>query len=76
MVKINQSYFYHMDIVERLIINFLREGYNQFEISEKLKEKDIKPNSLSSVEKRLKKIRAEYGAKTMFHLAIILSQKE
>ena len=65
-----------MDKIERLIIDYMKEGYSQYEIADKLKEIGIKPNSLSSVEKKIKKIRDSYGAKTLFHLAIILIQEE
>lgn len=54
----------------------LKEGLTQSEISEKLKETGEKPNSLSSVEKKLKELRAAYNAKTMFHLACILHSEE
>lgn len=61
-----------MKDVKLLIIEYLKEGLNQKEISEKLMENEIFPNSLSSVEKKIKNLRDEYGAKTLFHLAIIL----
>ncbi|MEE6129059.1 response regulator, partial [Chryseobacterium arthrosphaerae] len=61
-----------MDSVEKLIIEYLQQGMAQYEISERLKENGIKPNSLSSVEKRLNKIKDFYNAKTLFHLACIL----
>lgn len=58
--------------VKEFIIKSLKEGLNQKEISLKLMELDLKPNSLSSVEKYLNAIKKEYGAKTMFHLGYIL----
>lgn len=58
-----------------MIIEYLKEGLSQQEISERLKMDNIKPNSLSSVEKRLNQIRQYYNAKTMFHLAYILSNR-
>ncbi len=65
-----------MDKMEKLIIKYLQEGLNQVEISEKLKNDGIKPSSLSSVEKRLNKIKEFYEAKTLFHLACILYNKK
>lgn len=58
--------------VKEFIIKSLKEGLNQKEISLKLMELELKPNSLSSVEKYLNAIKKEYGAKTMFHLGYIL----
>ncbi len=60
--------------VKELIIEYLKQGLNQKEISLKLIELNLKPNSLSSVEKYLNSIRKEYDAKTMFHLGYILYQ--
>jgi len=65
----------HTDIDE-LIIKYLFEGKTQSEISHMLKEYGIKPNSLSSVEKRLKEIKNRHNAKTMFHLGLILGLKK
>ncbi|WP_185286838.1 helix-turn-helix transcriptional regulator [Chryseobacterium indologenes] len=66
-----------MDSTEKLIINYLvicylKDGLSQQEIAERLKQNDIKPNSLSSVEKKLKQIKEYYEAKNLFHLACIL----
>ncbi|PWN59187.1 helix-turn-helix domain containing protein [Chryseobacterium oncorhynchi] len=59
---------------KRRIIKFLKEGYNQKEIAEKFQELNIKPNSLSIIEKYLKEIKEAYGAKTLFHLACIMNE--
>lgn len=61
-----------MTETETFILKHLNAGYTQNEISGKLKARGIKPNSLSSIEKSLNQIRKEYGAKTNFHLAVIL----
>lgn len=58
------------------IIKYLVKGFTQPEISEKLKSLGVRPNSLSSIEKALKRIRTRYKANTMFHLAVILSKSE
>ncbi|MBD3748526.1 MAG: hypothetical protein IE931_03425 [Sphingobacteriales bacterium] len=60
--------------MENLIIKYLMQGMTQNEISEALKAENLKPNSLSSIEKKLKVIRERHGAKTMFHLGVILSK--
>ena len=62
-----------MNTLDILIIEYLKKGYNQAEIAIKLQEQEIKPNSLSSVEKKLKTIREFYGAKTLFHLGYIIA---
>lgn len=64
-----------MDIKKK-IIRLLKDGYNQKEISNIFKKEQIKPNSLSIIEKYLKEIREIYKAKTMFHLAFILIEEE
>lgn len=60
---------------EDLIIKHLKEGKTQYEVAEIFKNEGIVPNSLSSIEKSLKAIREKHGAKTMFHLGVILSNK-
>lgn len=64
-----------IDRVDRLILEYLKEGRTQAEISDLLKSLDIKPNSLSIIEKRLKAIRERFNAKSNFHLAVILYGK-
>lgn len=63
-----------MPLDER-ILHLMAKGMDQKEISEHLKKVDIKPNSLSIIEKELKSIRAHHKAKTNFHLAVILIRK-
>lgn len=60
---------------EELIIKYLKEGKLQYEIAEIFKRQGIKPNSLRSIELSLKSIREKHGAKTMFHLGMLLSDK-
>lgn len=58
--------------MEELIIKYLFEGKTQNEIADILKQQGVTPNSLSSIEKSLKKIKSQHKANTMFHLAAIL----
>lgn len=58
------------------IIALLSKGKTQAEISQLLKAANVKPNSLSHIEKHLKKTRKEHNAKTMFHLGVILTTKK
>jgi len=60
--------------MEELIIKHLFAGKTQAEISQILKDQGIKPNSLSSIEKLLKRVKNQHKANTMFHLAVILSR--
>ncbi|MDV7696310.1 hypothetical protein N6B72_05190 [Chryseobacterium soli] len=61
-----------MNTIEELIIKYMQQGLTQAEIANMLKENDIKPNSQSSVEKKINQIKERYEAKTLFHLACIL----
>lgn len=65
-----------MDKLEIAIIKGLQDGLTQNEISERLKKEGCKPNSISSIEKRLNKIKESYDAKSLFHLACILHNKK
>lgn len=62
--------------MDKIIIKYLKEGYSQDEIAQLLKNQNLTPNSLSSIEKTIKKIKKKNNARTMFHLAWILSKKE
>lgn len=62
--------------IERRILVMLKDGYTQDQISHELKELEITPNSVSSVEKILKNIRKTYGAITLFQLACILYEED
>lgn len=53
------------------ILQLLSEGYSQDEISHYFKENEIKPGSLSAIEKRLNFVRNLFGAKTIAHLIAI-----
>lgn len=54
------------------IIELLKEGYSLAGISEYLKNNNFETNSLSSAEKYVFKLKKEYKAKTMFHLAFLM----
>jgi len=64
-----------MKEIDNLILKYLQNGLSQSEIADKLKEIEIKPNSISSVEKKLKTIREAYGAKTLFHLGFVIASE-
>ena len=58
---LKQSNTYEFTDFDITIIRLLNEGYQQNEIPAYLKEQNIKPSSLSSIEKRLSQIRDELG---------------
>ena len=60
----------------KLLIQHLIEGYKQPEIAKIFKDKNIQPNSLSSIEKEIKRLKEVHQAKTMCHLGAILTIKK
>lgn len=64
-----------MEAIEKTICQLLAKGMTQQEISDHLKLKSIEPNSVSSIEKKIKSIKKQHGAKTIFHLAVILTKR-
>ena len=54
----------------------VKSEYKKFftKLTEELKKINFEPNSISSIEKELKKLREEKNAKTMFHLAYLLQK--
>lgn len=61
-----------MDEIDLLIVQNMAKGMKQYDIAKHFKTKGITPNSVSIIEKRLRKLREEHHAKTNFHLALIL----
>lgn len=57
---------------EMELLNSIATGLTQEEIQEDFKKRNISPNSKSSIEKRLKELREEFGANTTPHLIGIL----
>src|SRR5690606_21423222 len=53
------------------LVRYLCEGKTQEEISYILQQNNIKPNSLSTIEKKLKTLREDFSANTNIELAII-----
>ena len=53
---------------EMALLEAIATGYSQEEIQEDFKSRNISPSSKSSIEKRLKELREEFGAKTTAHL--------
>lgn len=57
-----------IDDFDLMVIEKLSQGLSQDEISADFKEKAIKPNSLSTIEKRLNRLKIEFKAKNAVHL--------
>lgn len=57
---------------EMELLKAIASGFSQEEIQEDFKKRNIIPSSKSSIEKRLKELREEFGAKTTPHLVGIL----
>lgn len=51
-----------------LLLQELSNGYTQEQIASNFKNKEISPNSISSIEKRLNKLKLEFKAKNTIHL--------
>ncbi|WP_093671179.1 hypothetical protein [Tenacibaculum sp. MAR_2009_124] len=64
-----------MNKLELRILELLSTGLKQIEIPPKLRKEGFEINSLATVEKTLKKVKSDYGAKSNFHLAVILTKK-
>jgi DNA-binding NarL/FixJ family response regulator len=62
---------YEIDDLDILILQELAKGINQKEIAELLKHKNTKSTSLSSIEKRINKLKIHFKAKNPTHLVAI-----
>lgn len=71
--QIKRSNTYEFSDFDITIIRLLNEGYQQNEIPAYLKEHNIKPSSLSSIEKRLNQIRDELGFSNNQQLMVFCS---
>lgn len=70
---IKRSNTYEFTDFDITIIRLLNEGYQQNEIPAYLKDHNIKPSSLSSIEKRLSQIREELGFSNNQQLMVFCS---
>lgn len=60
--------------IDLLIIRLLCDGNTQEEVSRQLAQKNIQPNSRSMIEKRLKIMRDDFGARTNIELVLIFKE--
>ncbi|MEO8934787.1 MAG: response regulator [Xanthomarina sp.] len=61
-----------IDDFDILIVKYLSEGLTQDQISQHLKDVQIAPNSLSTIEKRINKLRIQFKANNVIHLVAIV----
>ncbi|MDC6364007.1 MULTISPECIES: DNA-binding response regulator [Flavobacteriaceae] len=59
---------FELDEFDRMILKDLADGLTKKEISEKLKQQNITPNSESTIDKKVSKLFDEFGAKNTHHL--------
>ncbi len=71
--QVKRSNTYEFTDFDITIIRLLNEGYQQKEIPDYLKQHNIKPSSLSSIEKRLNQIRDELGFSNNQQLMVFCS---
>ena len=64
-----------MNRIQKIITKKMAVGYTQSEVAQYLKEREISPNSVSMIEKELKKLRKEFGAHNIVHLFVLLIKK-
>lgn len=65
-----------MEEIDLKIVKLLSLGLSQSDVSNHLKKMGYTPNSLSTIEKRLNKMKKDFKAKSLFHLALILKKKK
>ena len=59
---------FELDEFDRIILKDLADGLTKKEISEKLKQQNITPNSESTIDKKVSRLFDEFGAKNTHHL--------
>ncbi|MDU8886328.1 response regulator [Yeosuana sp. MJ-SS3] len=69
---LSNKYALEIDDFDILLLKNLANGYSQEEISQQFKKQNIKPSSLSSIEKRLNKLRIQFKANNAIHLVAIV----
>jgi DNA-binding NarL/FixJ family response regulator len=69
---LNKKSELEIDDYDILLVKQLSNGHSQDQISQLFKEKGINPSSLSSIEKRLNKLRIQFKANNAIHLVAIV----
>jgi DNA-binding NarL/FixJ family response regulator len=69
---LNKKSELEIDDYDILLVKQLSNGHSQDQISQLFKEKNISPSSLSSIEKRLNRLRIQFKANNAIHLVTIV----
>ena len=69
---LSDKYTLDIDDFDILLLKKLANGHSQEEISQQFKKLNLKPSSLSSIEKRLNKLRIQFKANNAIHLVAIV----
>ncbi len=64
-----------MDSIQKVIVKKMAEGYSQVATVRYLKKEGSTPNSVSSIEKQIKKLRKEFEAQSIVHLFVKLTKE-
>ena len=59
---------FELDEYDLMILKDLSEGFTKKEIAEKLKQMNIRPNSESTIDKKVSRLYDDFGAKNTNHL--------
>lgn len=70
--SVKQENLISLSVFEMKLLTGLAQGKTQDDIEAELKQENIKPNSKSSIEKRLKELRDDFDANTNPHLISII----
>lgn len=73
---LSKSNIIELSDYELELLKFISKGYSQEQIHQLFKEKNISPNSKSSIEKKLKDLRELFEANTNPHLITIIKDLE
>ena len=69
--KIKESSYFEITQFDQLLLGSLADGMEQREFSDYLKDKNIKPNSVSSIEKRLKLLKENLNVVNLTQLIAV-----
>jgi DNA-binding CsgD family transcriptional regulator len=64
-----------MTRVQKIIVKKMADGHTRLEVSDYLKHREISPNSLSTIEKEIHKLKKQFNAKSSIHLFVILMRQ-
>ena len=73
LLKLHQKNVLQLSSFEEEILLLLAKGFKQNEISKLLKEKDISPNSVRSVEANISRLKDYFNANNTTHLVYVVS---